>query len=71
MKVRLNLDTMSDIQKFVDVVSRVEEPVNLKDSAGHCVSAKSLLGALYSLEWAEIYCECEKDITCSIFHWVV
>ena len=71
MRVKLNLDKMSDIQKFVDIASRVEEPVILKDAAGHCVSAKSLLGALYSLEWAEIYCECDKDITCSIFPWVV
>ena len=71
MKVRINLDTMSDVQKFVDAVSRVDAPVVLKDSAGHCVSGASLLGALYSMEWAEIYCECPKDITCSIFHWVV
>ena len=71
LKVRLNLNTMTDIQKFVDVTSKVTEPVILRDSAGHCVSAKSLLGALYSLEWAEIYCECEKDITCSILSWVI
>ena len=71
MRVRLNLNTMTDIQRFVNVISRVEEPVFLKDSAGHCVSGSSILGALYSLEWAEIYCECDKDITCSIFPWVL
>ena len=71
MRVKLNLDTMTDIHKFVDVVSRIEEAVTLKDAIGHCVSAKSLLGAIYTMEWAEIYCECEKDITGSILPWMV
>lgn len=71
MRVRINLDTMSDVQKFVEIVSRVDAPVILKDSAGHCVSGSSLLGALYTMEWSEVYCECEKDITYGIFHWIV
>lgn len=71
MRAKINLDTMTDIQKFVNVVSTVEEEVTLKDSAGHCVSAKSLLGALYTLEWADVYCYCEKDIGSLILDWII
>ena len=71
MRAKINLDTMTDIQKFVSVVSKVDEEVTLKDSAGHCVSAKSLLGAIYSLEWADIYCHCDKDIESLILEWII
>ena len=71
MQNRIRLDTMKDIQKFVEIVSRVDEDVLLKDNAGHCVSAKSLIGALYSFEWEAIYCECDKDISGAILPWII
>ena len=71
MKAKINLDTMTDIQKFVNTVSSVEEDVTLKDDAGHCVSAKSLIGAIYSMEWATVYCHCAKDISGLIIQWIV
>lgn len=71
MRVKINLDTMSSIQKFVDVTSRIEDEITLQDGVGHCVSAKSLLGAIYSLEWETIYCYCEKDISGSILPWII
>lgn len=71
MKVKINLDTMSDVQKFVEVTSRVDNEVILEDNNGHRVSASSLLGVLYSMEWASIYCYCEKDISGMILPWIV
>ena len=71
MLQKIRLDTMSDVQNFVKVVSRVEEKVILEDSDGHCVSAVSILGALYSMEWANIYCRCEKDISGMILPWII
>lgn len=71
MRQRVRLETMTDIQKFVGVVSRTGEKVTLEDGDGHCVSAASLLGALYSMEWNEVYCYCPKDISGMILPWIV
>ena len=71
MRQAIRLDTMSDVQKFVEVVSTVEEKVTLEDGDGHCVSATSLLGALYSMEWTHIYCYCQKDISGIILPWII
>lgn len=71
MRARINLVTMTDVQEFVNAVMTVEDDVTLIDSEQHCVSAKSLLGALYTMEWKEIYCVCSKDITSLIRQWTV
>ena len=71
MRQRIRLDTMSDIHKFVEVVSRINDRVYLEDNTGFKVSAKSLLGALLSMEWSEVYCKCEKDISGSILPWII
>ena len=71
MKLQIRLDTMSDIQKFVNAVSDVQEKVMLIDDEDNCVSAKSLLGAIYTTEWSKIYCYCEKDISGLLLPWIV
>lgn len=71
MRVKVRLDTMRDIQGFINVVSEVEENVVLEDGKGHCVSAKSILGAIYTTEWTHVYCSCEKDISGRIIQWIV
>ena len=71
MRQRIRLDTMTDVQKFVEVASKVDSKVTLEDNDGHCVNAASLLGALYSMEWAHIYVYCEKDISGSILPWII
>ena len=70
MKVEVRLDTLTDILEFVRAVTPVPVPVYLT-SDGLKVSAKSLLGARYTLEWAEIWCECERDIYHLIDRFVV
>ncbi len=71
MKAKIRLDTMKDIQSFVSVVSDVPDKVTLEDDEGNRVSAKSLLGAIYTFEWANIYCCCERDIAGLILEWIV
>ena len=70
-RTRIRLDTMSDIQKFVEVMSRINDRVWLEDGEGCRVSAKSLLGAIYSLEWNEIYCYCNSDIAGHLIPWMI
>ena len=60
-RFRIRLDTMSDITKFLEISTKIDSKVELVDNDGHCVSAKSLLGALASLEWNSIYCICKDQ----------
>lgn len=62
MKVRIRLDTVKDINKFVEACSTVTEPVYVTDGNGLRVSAKAVLGVRYSMEFANIWCECDHDI---------
>ena len=71
MRSEIRLDTMTDIQKFVNTVSAIDENVTLEDGAGHCVNAKSLLALIYTTEWTRVYCYCEKDISGKILEWIV
>lgn len=70
-RTRIRLDTLGDVNKFVEVMGRINDRVWLEDGKGCRVSAKSLLGALYSLEWEEIHCYCEKDISGHLMPWIV
>ena len=71
MRQRIRLDTMTDIQKFIATVSKVDCRVFLEDNTGYKVSAQSLLGALLSMEWEEVYVHCEKDIAGIILPWII
>lgn len=71
MRQKVRFETTKDVQKFIEAVSRTACNVELEDNNGHCVSALSILGALYSLEWDEIYCCCKQDIYAYILPWVI
>ena len=66
MKAKIYLDTRGSIMKFVNICSKFEEPVYLQDGENFCVSAKSLLGAIATMDWSEVYVVCDKDIRTSI-----
>lgn len=70
MKAKVNLETMSNINEFVAIASTINEPVYLVGDNVR-VSAKSLLGALYTMEWQEVWCECEVDIYNKIAKFVI
>lgn len=71
MRVRVRLDTMGDIQSFVAAATAVPERVSLEDNHGNRVCAKSLLGAIYTMEWDEIYCYCDRDISGHLAKWII
>lgn len=70
-KTQIRLDTLSEVNKFVAAMSRIDEEIWLEDGSGSRVNAKSMLGALYSMEFANIYCYCEKDINVHLMPWAV
>lgn len=62
MKVRINLDTVSDIANFVLIASTVSSEVFLTSKRGLKVNGKSFLGVAHAQEFDELWCECEEDI---------
>lgn len=70
-RTKIRLDTLSSVNKFVEVMGQLDYPVWLEDGGGCRVSARSMLGALYSLEWDDIYCYCDIDITAKLMPWMV
>ena len=71
MKAKVRLDTLSDIKNFVNAVSPIAAEVCLTDGNNLTVSAKSILGAMYTMEWGEVYCTCDKEIYSIIRAFVV
>lgn len=61
-KHKINLITMTDVVQFVAAISNVDSSVKLVDDAGFCVNGKSLIGAVASLEWDNLYVLSEEDI---------
>ncbi len=70
-RTKIVLDKMSDVNQFVETMSKLQDKVWLEDGEGCRVSAQSLLGCLYSLEWNEIYAFCERDISAYLMPWMV
>ena len=62
MKVRINIDTLSKVNKFVEICSKLGGKIDLVDGEGYRVSAKSLIGAIATMDWNCVYVESEKDI---------
>ncbi|MBE6621327.1 MAG: hypothetical protein E7630_00065 [Ruminococcaceae bacterium] len=63
MRIKIRLDTMSDINAFVGDMTKSDAKAFLTDkNRNFIVSAKSMLGAVYSMEWDEVWCECDDNI---------
>ena len=65
MKMKINLDTQSDVLEFCKIVSALDGEIRVVGTDGGqpvSINAKSLLGLLYSQTWKDIWCESEKDI---------
>ena len=70
MKVRVQLDTLSDIAAFVLAVSTVKPKVYLTSDDGLRVDGKSFLGVAHAHEFNNLWCECEEDIYSKISSFV-
>ncbi|MDD4774095.1 MAG: hypothetical protein PHZ09_10945 [Eubacteriales bacterium] len=63
MRIKVRLDTMTAINNFVSDMTKYNGNVYLTDKdRNFIVSAKSMLGAVYSMEWDEVWCESDEDI---------
>lgn len=62
MKAKINIDTLNSINRFVEICSRLNYKINLIDGDQYCVSAKSLIGAIATMDWSDVYVECSHDI---------
>lgn len=62
MKVKVRLDTVTDIANFVLIASQVKSDVYLTNNNGLKVNGKSFLGVAHAYEFDELWCECERDI---------
>jgi hypothetical protein len=70
MKVKITLDTMTSAREFVKTTSKLDGKITITDGNGLCVNAKSLMGALYALEFEELWCESENDIYSQISRFI-
>lgn len=62
MKYKIRLDTLSDINKFVKIATAYPGKITLTDGDNFTVNGKSLLGAMYSMEWENVYCQSDAEI---------
>ncbi len=62
MKYRIRLDTMTDVNRFVKIATQNPGKIMLTDGENFTVSGKSLLGAMYTMEWDQVFCESENEI---------
>ena len=70
MKAQINIDTLSKINAFVSICSRLDCKVDLVDGNGYRVSAKSLVGAIATMDWSQVFVECNNDIRSYIWNFL-
>lgn len=75
-KLRINIDTGAKIQKFVDIINanNIDAVLENEDEDGttiYRVNARSLLGALATLDWNTVWLKSDKDIYSLVEEFVV
>jgi hypothetical protein len=61
-RCKINLDTDSDVARFVNIAAKLPGQIVVVDGEGLCVSARSILGMLYAMTFTELWCEADTDI---------
>lgn len=69
-KYKVNIVTLTDAHNFCDAVKDLDFPVDLIDGKGYRVSARSIMGAIAALEWNELYCVSEEEISSHIIDFI-
>lgn len=69
-KFKIELVGLEDCKLLVDNIEKSGKSAVLTDGNNYCVSAKSLLGALASLEWDELYIQSKDDIYYEVKQWI-
>ena len=71
MRYKIRLDTMADVNRFVAIATKYPGKIMLTDDENYSVSGKSLLGAMYTFEWDQIFCESETEIYLKIKDFII
>jgi hypothetical protein len=71
MRVRIRLDTISDIAGFILALDGVKEPVYVTNGDRLCIDGKSFLGLAHAREFTNLYCECDQDISGRINQFII
>lgn len=71
MKVKVRIDTMSDVRGFVEIVNQVPGKVRLTSEDGLCINAKSFLGVAHAAEFDNIWCVSDNDIYTKIEKFII
>ena len=71
MRAKINIDTFGKINSFVSICSKFNCNIRLIDGTGYCVSAKSVIGAVATMDWTEVFVVSDEDIYSHIKEFVV
>lgn len=61
-KYKINLETTKDAAKLANIAEKLNIELTLTDGNGMRVNAKSVIGAIYTLEFNEIWLESPEEI---------
>lgn len=70
-RVKIRLDTITDIAHFVLAVSKIKENVYITNGDRLCIDGKSFLGLSHAREFKSLFCECNRDISHLISDFIV
>lgn len=62
MKNKIIIDTRTAALELAAITNGIDADVTITDNNGMRVNAKSLIGALYAMEFKEVWIECDIDI---------
>ena len=62
---------MADVNKFVGIATKIKGKLTLTDGDNFTVNGKSLLGAMYTFEWDQIFCESENEVYLKIRDFII
>lgn len=62
MKNKIIIDTRTAALELAAITNGIDADVTITDNNGMRVNAKSLVGALYAMEFKEVWIECDIDI---------
>ena len=70
-RVKIRIDTSEQAVRFVNQIGKTDANVHLTNGDNFRVSGRSLLGALCTMEWDEVYCESDKPIDSILMDYLV
>ena len=72
MRTRIRLETMSDINKFINIVTPLPGKIVVKNSnEDFIINAKSIFVMICALNYNDLWCESENDIYSHIKDFII